>query len=637
MRRSVDLPNGIAPGSDPPPTGVDSSGIAIRVVFFLVIAGLSVVLIWKVFPGVLAGKLIDPDNYMRLVRVNRLFETGAWFDSSIPRSNAPFGEVLHWTRPFDVLLLVGSAILLPFFSFSEALFWSGVFVSPLLLLLIGYSAVWASAPLSGRRFRFLAMITLLAQVGVLQSTLPGRPDHHSLHILIFVLTVGMAIRWLMKPFSRQISGLTGGLVGAGLWVGPEFLVPLALLLACGLFLWIRKGKDLAGKNLWFSLGLVGVLLLALLLEHRPSDLLSVEYDRISILHVVIAGSAVLFWGGISKLPGHRAGLHHVKGRIIWTLLAGPLALGVLVALFPSFLSGPEAGIHPRLMPLWRTYVVEDQPLVSSMGMSEWGDFLFYLGPVVFCLPFLAWILFKEWDKPTGDVWVLLGIFLLTFTGLALFRIRFVPYPEVVFIIVSVTLISRILPLLHGIRNALLGTLLRSGVAFGIICGPLLLGAALMGAGEPAGQESAAALASDCPITDMAVVLADLDAFGGAPQVIATHMGYGPEILYRTHHRVIGTPYHRNADGILSLFSILAATDLTEARRLVEERGVGLILVCPHHSWIYSASEEGTSGDASFHNQLVAGQVPDWLETVNLTGEIPGGFLLFRTKDRLGGR
>ena len=50
----------------------------------------------------LEGGLAGPDSYMRLLRVTQLYESAAWFDLSIPRSNAPYGELLHWTRPADI-------------------------------------------------------------------------------------------------------------------------------------------------------------------------------------------------------------------------------------------------------------------------------------------------------------------------------------------------------------------------------------------------------------------------------------------------------------------------------------------------------------------------------------------------------
>src|SRR3546814_9831483 len=48
--------------------------------------------------------LLGPDSYMRMVRVNELAQGGGWFDDTIARANAPYGDTLHWTRPLDVLL-----------------------------------------------------------------------------------------------------------------------------------------------------------------------------------------------------------------------------------------------------------------------------------------------------------------------------------------------------------------------------------------------------------------------------------------------------------------------------------------------------------------------------------------------------
>ena len=96
---------------------------------------------------VFEGGLIGTDGYMRLVRVELLHETGAWFDGTIARSNAPFGDTLHWTRPFDVLILGATWLLSPFLGFERALFWGGSFVSPLLLLATGYAMIWAANPL----------------------------------------------------------------------------------------------------------------------------------------------------------------------------------------------------------------------------------------------------------------------------------------------------------------------------------------------------------------------------------------------------------------------------------------------------------------------------------------------------------
>ena len=61
---------------------------------------------WLVGDTIVAkGGLAAGDSFTRLVRVERLVESGAWFDNTLPRANAPFGTSIHWTRPFDAALI----------------------------------------------------------------------------------------------------------------------------------------------------------------------------------------------------------------------------------------------------------------------------------------------------------------------------------------------------------------------------------------------------------------------------------------------------------------------------------------------------------------------------------------------------
>lgn len=54
------------------------------------------------------GELADSDCYMRLLRVEALHDGGPWYDPVVRRENAPYGQTSHWTRPFDVVLLLGA-------------------------------------------------------------------------------------------------------------------------------------------------------------------------------------------------------------------------------------------------------------------------------------------------------------------------------------------------------------------------------------------------------------------------------------------------------------------------------------------------------------------------------------------------
>src|SRR5271169_5085738 len=61
----------------------------------------------------LRHELADSDAYLQLVKVEHLVDSGDWYDSQLPRSNWPYGEVTTWTRSLDIVLLAGTALLRP--------------------------------------------------------------------------------------------------------------------------------------------------------------------------------------------------------------------------------------------------------------------------------------------------------------------------------------------------------------------------------------------------------------------------------------------------------------------------------------------------------------------------------------------
>ncbi len=600
-----------------------------HLLFALAFGVILLVLIWKVIPQVMEGEFSDPDDYMRMLRVERLVETGSWYDNSIPRSNAPFGEELHWTRPLDVLLVGMTSVALPFTSLSKALDFSAIVLPPLLLLLACFVLGWASLPLVGREYRYYTMIAVLAQVGVMGYSLPGRADHHVLLILLFTATFGLTLRWTMTPFSRAIALGLGAVVGLGLWVGTEFIIPLALVFLAGMALWLADQKEAARKNLWFALGLLGVLALALVAEHPSSRILETEYDRVSAPYLLMAALAFFYWAAVRRLEARGRGELAFHERLVVAVLGGGATLFVQYFLYPDFFRGPEANVEPRLAPIWREMVAEDRGLAASFHLDKMGTLLIFLGASLVCIPFLGWMLKKDRKAPTWPIWLLTATWLIVFIALALYRIRFVPYPEILLAVVSVAFLSRILPRFERIERAVPRMLMRAGTAALVLAGPMFLGGTWMiASGQVEGQEGDAehASAEACPVSEMVDVL-NGEALGQTTHTIAAHLDYGPEILYRTRHRVIGTPYHRNAEGILALFTILGDPDLNESRRVVEKRGVDLILICRFQAGVYGS---GSDGDRSptLHDLLLAGEVPDWLQPIPLDSSVTGGFLLY---------
>lgn len=88
MKRSNEIP----PNGIPIVAGI----FAVALSWFLFHA-----IIWAIHGSVIdAGRLVGPDSYMRLVRVEELLNGTGWFNDVIARANAPYGDQLHWTRPF---------------------------------------------------------------------------------------------------------------------------------------------------------------------------------------------------------------------------------------------------------------------------------------------------------------------------------------------------------------------------------------------------------------------------------------------------------------------------------------------------------------------------------------------------------
>ena len=57
------------------------------------------------------GNLRDTDAYMRLIRVQELWQTGNWYQTVTSSLGAPDGLSLHWTRPLDILILLPALLL----------------------------------------------------------------------------------------------------------------------------------------------------------------------------------------------------------------------------------------------------------------------------------------------------------------------------------------------------------------------------------------------------------------------------------------------------------------------------------------------------------------------------------------------
>ncbi|MDA0306188.1 MAG: hypothetical protein O3B76_07860 [Proteobacteria bacterium] len=571
------------------------------------------------------GNLADTDSYARLLRVLRLLETGAWFDNSIPRANWPDGGALHWTRPFDVLMIAIALPMMPVLGTAKAVFWSGVFISPLLHVLVALVMAWAAAPLIGRTGGLLAGALTALQFGVLGYAMVGNADHHLFLGLIAIVAFGFTVRALRDAENSQRSALAAGIVLAfGYWAGMESQILAVLCIGMLGLRWVVEGDETVPETLGAShrlaMGLTGGLFLALLADRGASGFFEVGYDRISIVHLTLGVLILLFWTGVRAAKSVR----HWPGRLALAALGASVTLLVMGALYPKVFGNPlMIDVDPELQAIY--YKVSEY---ASLG--DVSHVLLYLGAGVIGVPWLAWRLKTMGRGKSVWMWGLLAVMALVYGAFALSWIRWTLYAGLFMSIALADLLVRADAAIDGRFRFPLRIAVKVPLLALLAIGPLGAGAAGVYAEAQEKRASSEIEEKTCPIQAVAAFL-NQPPWSDKPRAILSSANFGAELLYRTPHRVTATLHHLNGQGILDGSRILSGEDEDAARTLIGKRQIDLILLCP------GTGNDGyfikTETKKSLYKRLQGGDVPAWVKEVLLPDEAAKNFRLFEVLAR----
>jgi hypothetical protein len=410
----------------------------------------------------------------------------------------------------------------------------------------------------------------------------------------------------------------GTAAGFGLWLSVEFLVLIAVLFAVLTLCWIRWGGEQASRNLWHALGLTAVVALALLVERPPADWWAEEYDRISIVHLLVGLLASSFWAAAAVLTRTGRAAQTMYRRLLLCALGAAAAGGIMLLVFPKFFAGPEVDYDPGLRSIFLDYVSETQPLLPN-NMRNTGWLLIYLGSALFTLPYLLLRLWQHRGEDVWRFWLLIALGLLAYLPLAVAMRRFAGFPAMLMAVVIADLLASLLACVS--EQGLVRRLLVLALAVpAIFFAPVAAGQALLASGNAKGSGS-------CPIDPLVRELNRADGLGATPLTVLAMVDFGPQLMYQTSHRVITTPYPRNPGGQLDAFRIYKATDLEAARQLVEERRIDLIVTCVKRPMYGGLSRpEGT-----LDSRLRRGEVPDWLRPMAISDEASRVIDIFRVR------
>lgn len=602
--------------------GTQAAGLAVTL--------LTLVLVQVGFGGgdivhIINGALVDTDAYMRLNRVRVLWETGAWFDSIYPRINPPHGLVLHWTRPMDVLLLAGALPLTPFLGFEDALHWWGVLIGPLLQVAFLVALMWASAPLLSGTWRWLIALFSVAQPGILNNFVLGRPDHHGFLILLLVVLLGLTIRLLMEPERRRWAIGAGILSGLSLWVTLEALPQVLITLTALGFIWLRDGRSLLKAIFIYGIALLGAVFVAVVAEHGMSAFSRVEFDRLSAAHVILFGLNVAFWSGLVVLDHRREALSGFIQRALWALFGLAIGGALLWFTLPEFFFNP---VTQKMENVYRAVhhsgVQQLQPVIdlSQTGWDVVARSLHWLGIAVFAIP---WLIRMTIVRPRLETraWVLIGLGVLVFLPAAILQVRWAIHEETFLLIPYTAFALQVMKWLSTRYRSFGLRIIRPLAVMGL-CVWFLLPTVLA---KSIGGGASSATTVSCPLQPLAAALKDSRLVGSGAKKLLAFIDFGPELLYRTPHAVLSIPTARRQSGFTSSYRIMTAPEPETALKRIVDNRIDLIVVCPGSAERIMYE----TGGETFYKALVRGEIPDFLAPVPLPAPLGRSFKVFAVR------
>jgi hypothetical protein len=577
--------------------------------------------------GVIAGDgLVDTDAYMRLIRVQELWQSGDWYQISTSSLGAPGKLSLHWTRPLDILILLPAMLLNAFgLAMDRAVYWVGVGISPLLHFLAAIAAAVAARPLWPQHgaWRVAALMVLLNGAAMTYS-LPARPDHHSLGLLLTVLSISQVVRTVLNAADRAGAVKAGAWAGFGVWVSPEALIGVAPILIAFGCLWLLMTDNApawARKGRLFSTGMGVVILAAIILEHPPADWLRAEYDKVSILHLALAVTAAADFWLAEKMPWG------AWRRAIAALAVAAVSAWILTLLFPGFYLGPLGNISAAEAEVFLNDIKEMSPIWPVDPVTT-DQFFGMIGNSLAALPVIPYCLWAWRRRALFPAAILLSLtYLIALLGalehqrLALFLCAYSAVLGCGLFGLLCDLGQRGMPVTQALAKIFAAFVTVIGAQFWLaISEP-----------ESTLEETSNAACNPAPVAAWLNThhpgIAAPEPSGAerkTPIIITESINYPPELAYRTGYRFVGGPYHRGIGDISDMYKVALDTGDAAAREVIARRNVDYLLIC-----IAEVPQViGESAPDSLYHRLLKGEVPDWLQQLPMSAEADREFRLF---------
>lgn len=546
-----------------------------------------------------AFQLRDTDDNLRMAQVRALLGGQDWFDLRQYRLNPAEGADIHWSRLVDLPLAGLILLLRPLVGgiMAEKV---AVTVAPMLpLLLLVFCLALTTRRLVDARAYPLVFVVLFFAGSAAAMFMPTRIDHHGWQLALLAL----AVTGIADP-RRARGGATLGIASAlSLAIGLELLIYLAILGAATVLFWIIDAGE-RRRVAAYAATLGGGTALAYLVFASYAN----RQPVCDALSPVWLSDAML--GGALLLVLAWASPADWKRRFGLAVAAGIAVAAFHALAWPQCLTRLE-GVSPEVYDLWLSHVREARPVYRH----GWDTAVQILAiPVTGLVGWavLAWAARRDPDRLRRTLAAAAP--LLAATLLLFWQTRTGPAAQMLGTVGAVGLIWVLAPLAFRARNPVVRVL---GPALVIILGfgaaaPLLKN---LKPAKPKTERQLAIGRANAGCTS----LRGLSAVARQPKgMIFTFVDLGPRLITVTHHSAVAGPYHRNGEAIADVMKAFRG-DEAQARRIIEKYDSDYVLICPNMSTSTIFRAETPKG---FYVQLEQGEIPGWLEPVELPEDAP---------------
>jgi hypothetical protein len=569
-------------------------------IIILVWLGICAWFIYQRWSQIRFFSLPDTDDNMRIMQVRGLLHGQGWFDLRDYRMNPPFGANIHWSRLVDLPIAGLILTLRPFLGGAGAERWA-VAVAPLLPYLLLLFALTLTAR---RLIHPLAYPLALLAIFFAGSTngmfMPERIDHHGWQLAL----LAMSVAGIADP-KRTRGGLVLGLTSAlSLAIGLEMIIYLALAGAAMVLFWVADAKE-AERLRAYALSMTAGVALAFLI-FASNDNRGPVCDALSPVYLsdALLGGALMY--GLAWLsPGDW------RRRLALALVAGAAIAGFHASVWPQCLEKPEH-ISPEAQRLWMNYVKEARPVYRhGWRTASLVVALPITGVIGWVL--LAWLRRRDPDLLRRVIGAAAPCFAASL--LLLWQTRTGPAAQMLSAVGAAAIAWSLWPLFWRSKHFAVRV---AGAAAAVVVGagaivPFVLD--FVPEDKPTAYESAIGRANS-----RCASLWGLHAVALQPKgLVFTFVDLGPRLIVLTHHDAITGPYHRNFQQIV---------DVMKAWRGSEEQAHEIISGKYHSDYVLSCPKSSTTTifmsevPKGFYGQLERGQVPKWLEPVQLPKDSP---------------